>query len=143
MNEVTQIRYSPNRASDPIDDASLLAGYAVDALQNRRYALAVELAKLSERAARVGVRPAGHDAAQRDLFGPGGTAIVPLIGQTRQEEPRDASHAPNTCCVPIMGQGLEQQQCGMPIRYSDGSNGAPVGWYHLAADITDHEALPY
>jgi hypothetical protein len=141
MNDVTQLNFTNTEPSRESTDAELLAGWATEALYNRRYALAVELTKLADRAARVGTRPAGHDAAQRDLFGPGAVA-VPMIGRTRDERPREAlSHAPQQCSVPIMGQGIDGP-CNAPIRYSDGSHGSTVGWYHLDPEVTDHEALP-
>jgi hypothetical protein len=140
--EETKIHYlsTPSRAADPsTTDAQLLAGWAVESLQGGRFALAVELTKLADRAARVGTRPAGHDAAQREMFGPGADRVrdVPLLGQTRDERPRDMSRAPQVCAhrSEVNGSGVI---CHQPIAWAEGTGGLPGQWYHVDATITDH-----
>jgi len=141
MSDLTQYEVNQFDQLKPATDAQRCAEWAQQALAEGRYQLGAEMARLADRANRVGARPAGHEAAQRDLFGQ--TRAVPLIGRTRDEQPRDASHAPQVCAMPVLGrEGGLDQPCAMPIRYSDGSNGSTVGWYHLTPGITDHEALP-
>lgn len=132
-----------------LDDAELLAQWATVALRQRRFPLAVELTRLAHRAHRIGVRPAGHDAAQAALFGPGRSSVVsvPLVGQTRDEQPRESvSHAPSRCGSMIMENG-RPTQCDALIGWASGHVGdatrPPVqaGWYHLDPEITDHEPV--
>jgi len=133
-----------NRAE--LTDAELVASYAREALQLGRYPLGAELARLADRAARVGARPAGHDAAALAMFGPA-MANVPMVGQTRTEAPRDAiSHAPQVCTFrsEVNGSG---QLCHQPVAWHPGSVGDAIalattaGWYHLDPAITDHEPV--
>jgi hypothetical protein len=141
QNTHTKImRIAPETDRSTLTDAQLIAGLAGEALELGRYALAVELTRLADRAARVGVRPAGHDAAQREMFGPGADRVrdVPLIGQTRDEAPqRDMSRAPQVCAhrSEVNGSGVI---CHQPIAWAEGTGGLPGQWYHLDATITDH-----
>jgi hypothetical protein len=130
------MRIAPETDRSTLTDAQLVAGLAGEALELGRYALAVELTRLADRAARVGVRPAGHDAAQASLFGHR-VADVPLIGQTREEQPRDLSRAPQVCAhrSEVNGSGVI---CHQPIAWAEGTGGLPGQWYHLDATITDH-----
>lgn len=131
------MRIHPETDRSTLTDAQLVASYAREALELGRYPLGAELAKLADRAARVGARPAGHDAAQASLFGQRVTD-VPLIGQTREEQPR--SHAGTTCAAVIEVNG-SRLLCSQPIAWANGAgNGAE--WYHLDAEITDHAAAP-
>jgi hypothetical protein len=134
-----------------LTDAQLVASWAAEALELGRYPLGAELARLAERAERIGAqRPAGHDAthdaARRDLFGPATVRDVPLIGATREEWPRDGiSHAPRNCTYRTEING-SARLCHQPLAWHAGSIGdestppSSSGWYHLDPEITDHIA---
>lgn len=135
------MRIAPETDRSTLTDAQLVASYAREALELGRYPLGAELAKLADRAARVGARPAGHDAAQSALFGHR-VADVPLIGSTREEQPR-GSRAP-AICQEVVEENGSRRICGQPVGWAAGSVGdehnPPVqaGWYHLDPEITDH-----
>jgi hypothetical protein len=142
VHDQTKImRIAPETDRSTLSDAELVASYAREALELGRYPLGAELARLADRAARVGARPAGHDAAQAALFGHR-VADVPLIGQTREEHPR--SHAPSTCAQVLELNG-SRSLCNQPIGWTEIPSNAPghTGeWYHLDPEITDHAAVP-
>lgn len=145
MNPAPNIGHHFTAQDHELTDAQLIGSWAADALRMGRYPLAAELTRLAQRAHAA----AGHNVpdqataarAAREMFGPGVRELVdvPHMGPTRDEVPR--SHAPSTCGAVDVHDG-QASVCGAPIRYSDGSHGAPVGWYHLDASIVQHEALP-
>lgn len=123
-------------------DVDLIAGWARQALELDRIELATELLALARRADQAG---RGRRAAA-DLFGNTEARMVPLVGQTRDEAPRDGSHAPTYCCHTLRDGQDNPYACGAPIRWHDPSMGVGRGeWAHLDPEITDHpaQAHPY
>jgi len=137
---------------NPLTDAEWAAREAARAFAQGRYALGCSFGRIaalahandmSERAATAQTELFGTPAADR-------TRVVPLIGSTRQEQPRrpytttyqdqqteiintSGSHAPSRCTATTIRNG-HQVECFQPIGY-DVDNET---WYHIDASADDH-----